>query len=122
MEIYKVGDEVYHIDYGWGIVKDAVAEEGWINVQFERFRQSFTSDGRISIVAKHPTLSFTEYTLINFSQERLIILPEVGELCLVSDDGIKWEVDYFSYYDHLPLPFVTHGDSWRYLKRIKLLD
>jgi hypothetical protein len=109
MSIFKVGDRVFHIEYGWGTVKKV---DGIMSVIFTHGIVTFI-EGRL--------LSFTEYTLQGFSQERPIELPEVGELCLVRDfkDSV-WKARNFK-------KFTTHflddnGERWDYFKRIKILD
>ena len=128
-EIFKVGDEVYHIEYGWG---EVIAITGNFNfplqVRFTKGEEnifSFTADGRETTESYQGLLSFTEYTLQGFSQERLIELPEVGELCLFRvADHHSWSVRKFvSYIPNAEFPYVTeHGVPYSQMKRIKILD
>jgi hypothetical protein len=72
-------------------------------------------------------LSFTEYTLQGFSQEKPIILPEVGELCLMRDDYDEgWRAVCFKEYNpdsDNKFPYVsTNGLHFKKMKRIKILD
>ena len=124
-QIFKAGDKVYHIEYGWGVVKDNKCDHVInfpIVVEFKEHNLIvFSNDGKEIIGSKQPTLSFTEYTLQGFSQERPIELPKVGELCLVRDfkDSV-WKSRNFK-------KFTTHflddnGERWDYFKRIKILD
>ena len=116
-EIFKVGDRVYDIVWGWGIV---IASDSWVAVDFNSTRQIFTKDGRYAEYSK-TTLSFTEYTLQGFSQERPIILPEVGELCLVRRrDTDNWVVDKFHKFEYGY--YYCENFKWEKIKRIKILD
>ena len=116
-EIFKVGDRVFHYTYGWGEVTSH-EEDKIITVKFSDDTITFI-DGKL--------LSFTEYTLQGFSQERPIELPEVGELCLVRDyEDDTWLVREFAEYRHgLFICQAVHGKGeveWKYMKRIKILD
>ena len=116
-EFFKIDDRVFHYSNGWGTITKIVFEDGYklIQVDFDnRVFNSFTYN-HIKL------LSFTEYTLQGFTQERPIVLPEVGELCLVRDfkDSV-WKARNFK-------KFTTHflddnGERWDYFKRIKILD
>ena len=127
-QIFKVGDEVYHVDYGWGLIdyiSDLKDELHPIQVTFEHETMYFTKDGRYYNSSKNKSLSFTEYTLQGFTQERPIELPEVGELCLVRDiDDDIWIARTFVGYnssDHFP--YTTEGGAgYKQMKRIKILD
>lgn len=87
--MFKVGDKVFSCQFGWGII-DVIGTEGEypITVDFiERVSQVFTKCGRYFDADLQPTLSFTEYDLVNggFSQER----PKeemIGKLVVVLDD------------------------------------
>ena len=117
-EVFKVGDKVYHIQYGWGVISESSIND--ILVDFKNKISAWvSSDGNL--------LSFTEYTLQGFSQERPIILPEVGELCLVSNSP-KFEDLKLGFFKEYKDGFFTAehhsliGTYWKYLKRIKILD
>lgn len=127
--IYKVGDKVFHIDFGWGIIdyiNDCKDDLFPIQVIFNEESYYFMLDGRFYDYTGNKTLSFTEYTLQGFSQERLIELPEVGDLCLVRDmDGEKWCVkEFYKYYPNDKYPYEVGDSKTRYkqMKRIKILD
>ncbi len=98
--VFKAGDKVFDIKYGWGVV-DVVYSKGMdypVHVKFLKDTISYTFDGRIYEIAE-PSLSFTEYTLHGFSQERPVVLPEVGELVLVRDtDSQQWRTASFVCY------------------------
>jgi hypothetical protein len=127
MSIFKVRDKVYHIEYGWGVV---IENDNGISfpilVEFASdLICSFTLDGRESTESKSSTLSFTEYTLQGFSQERPVELPEVGELCLVRDkDHHSWIVKGFvAYIPNASFPYITEYEvAYAQMKRIKILD
>ena len=125
MEIFKVGDKVYCIISGWGVVNKVRFDGDYpIEVRFDEESICYTRNGCYLDTSK-PTLSFTEYTLQGFTQERPITLPEVGELCLVRDrDYESWICrpfkEYKKGYDE-PY-FVYSGSSYKQLKRIKILD
>ena len=124
--IFKVGDRVFHIEYGWGSVASVDKRQAYgLDVKFNRNPSNavseFTLNGFEFEGARTSLLSFTEYTLQGFTQERPIVLPEVGELCLVRDfkDSV-WKARNFK-------KFTTHflddnGERWDYFKRIKILD
>jgi hypothetical protein len=131
--IFKLEDKVFHLQHGWGEVIIIDTEESYpITVCFndsEMYR--FTKEGRKNSWDKTPTLSFTEYTLQGFTQERPIVLPEVGELCLArNDDHENWLVCKFIEYSTISIhPFVVNmqmftldTNCFRQLKRIKILD
>ena len=126
MRTFKEGDRVYHVEYGWG-------EVGYIpNINFPlvvAFSEdeviSFTPDGRETTESKQSLLSFTEYTLQGFTQERPVVLPEVGELCLVRDkDNHSWTVkEFVGYIPTAEFPYITeHEVPYAQMKRIKILD
>jgi hypothetical protein len=125
--MFKVGDKVFHLQHGWGEVTIIDTKQAYpIIVCFDNNEMySFTKEGRVIKSDKTPTLSFTEYTLEGFSQEKPIELPEVGELCLVrdSDEDLWLAVVFKSYNKDEKYPFVS-GDYFGYkqMKRIKILD
>ena len=119
-EIFKVEDKVFDFKYGWGFVHDARCP---IIVRFSEYTVSYAKKDL-------KTLSFTEYTLQGFSQERPIELPEVGEDVLVYDGyNSEWILRQFQRYVECSIyPFhVTDRDSflssqYSKMKRIKILD
>lgn len=118
-EIFKAGDKVYHFTHGWGIIE---VLDSFVTVSFDGEIIHFNHNNQL--------LSFTEYTLQGFSQERPIELPEVGELCLFYDDEEDLEYgDLFcgkfqSYRKNEKRPYRRASDnsSWSHCKRIKILD
>lgn len=128
MRTFKEGDRVYHIEYGWGEVGYTPSINFPLVVAFSEDEvMSFTLDGRETTESKQSLLSFTEYTLQGFSQERPIELPEVGELCLVRhEDDNAWLVREFVEYRYgLFICRAVHSQfemEWKQMKRIKILD
>jgi len=127
--VFKVGDRVYCIVRGWGIVSDISGigvfgdgDDYPITVEFrnDSFEHgTYTLDGRY-FLESNPTLSFTEYTLDGFSQERLIELPEKGEIIMVSNDLLYWSMVQFSQYNHNnPYPVAASGGLYRSFKRLR---
>ncbi len=113
--MFKVGDKVYHIKYGWGIIEEIQDDD--ILSRFDEYTVWNNSNNNL--------LSFTEYTLQGFSQERPIVLPETGELCLFSDgEDRTWILKEFICYNlESNLPYITKGNvPYRLIKRIKILD
>lgn len=73
-EIFKIGDRVFDIQYGWGEVIDIkLSHNNPLKVKFEHGGMcNYTSDGYYYNTDLVPSLSFTEYELKGFSQERPI--------------------------------------------------
>jgi len=71
--IFKEKDRVYVTSLGWGKVIDAgcSTQTGWVGIE--------TDEGRIIHVETY-LVSFTEYTLEGFSQERPETLPKLGDI------------------------------------------
>ncbi len=114
--VFKEGDKVFHINCGWGII-DKISDY-IIDVKFPVMNViGFNNDS---------LLSFTEYTLQGFSQERPITLPEVGELCLVRDHNeFSWIAKEFVRYEsNSKYPYIAgkEKDAYKQMKRIKILD
>ena len=91
--MFKVGDKVFSYQFGWGeISKVDKYTEHPLCVNFtEGLYHTFTKCGRLFKEDLNPTLSFTEYNLVDggFSQER----PKkemVGKLVRILDDN-EWE-------------------------------
>jgi hypothetical protein len=94
--IFKEGDKVFDIQYGWGIVKRIDFDANYpIFCRFDNYKQCYSIDGKI-ISGAIPTLSFTEYTLEGFSQERPEPLPKPGDIVWVrSNPRGKWHPSHF---------------------------
>jgi len=111
MNILKVGDKVYEYWLGWLTVEDIENDMCFL---YDEMNVEFCVPCR--------ELSFTEYTLTGFSQERPIELPEVGELCLFSDDEVTWKIGAYDQKGSEKYPFhVKDLGSFKYCKRIKFL-
>jgi hypothetical protein len=87
-QIFKLGDKVFDIRLGWGeVINDNWDELYPIQVKYKNgCTDSYTYNGVWSKDTKTPILSFTEYTLQGFSQERPKPQPKVGEMCVFWDD------------------------------------
>lgn len=76
-QIFKLEDKVFDIRYGWGTVVE-YDDNDWyeIGVQFSNDGSEeityYSKYGKVYPDDEHPMLSFTEYTLQGFSQERPI--------------------------------------------------
>lgn len=123
--VFKEGDKVFCIVNGHGVIKKILDRSSYpIEVSFNDGDEiDYTLDGRL-YDDSNPTLSFTEYTLQGFSQERQIELPEVGDWCLVRDNKqTVWQAGFFKEYrPDNEFPFSTDIGSWKQMKRIKILD
>ena len=114
-EIFKEGDRVFDLVYGWGKVINSTCP---ITVKFSEYTVDYYKKDLVK-------LSFTEYTLQGFSQERPIKLPEVGELCLVRDENHEYWIAkrFISYNPEKASPYRTEYDiDYKLMKRIKILD
>jgi len=127
-EIFKVGDRVYHYKYGWGeVIKEVFECDVLVRYETENLIGDNFQSQVVERMLRFDLLSFTEYTLQGFSQERPIVLPEVGELCLVRDyNHDTWLAREFAEYRHgLFICQAVNGQGeveWKYMKRIKILD
>jgi len=125
--VFKVGDKVFHLQHGWGKVTNIDTKQDYpITVIFNDINSyCFTEKGCMNAWDNLPTLSFTEYTLQGFSQERPIELPEVGEEIMVSLGGGKhWVLGTFiEYRPAYQFPVVVSIDGqeedYAYFKRLK---
>ena len=88
--IFKVGDKVYHINFGWGEVKSINNGNYYpLIVKFNNLvnEASFTFDGKI-LESQASALSFTEYDFVNggFSQERP--QPEIEDIDIATVEAL----------------------------------
>lgn len=85
-QVFKKGDSVFHFIEGWGkIISEDVTFPmiKWDNNIFETY-------------AHIKLLSFTEYTLEGFSQERPEELPNEGEIAWVRNElPGNWAIGHF---------------------------
>jgi hypothetical protein len=91
--IFKEGDKVFDYAFGWGEVIKTHESEYPITVRFNNTVYSYTLEGSMLIGAK-PTLSFKEYTIEGFSQERLVTF-EKDEWVAVSNDNEYWSIQRY---------------------------
>lgn len=117
--VFKEGDRVYFHVYGWGKIFDIDVNVG---VKFENV-ESY----KYFNIELLKALSFTEYTLNGFSQERPEELPEKGQVVWVRDEHDLWKVSMFLEYDinepdgpYIVSPNMIEGDHecYRYLTKI----
>ena len=99
-EIFKTGDRVFAIQFGWGLVTKTLLTSNYpLTVLFDSgYEDDFTLEGTLFIMDINPTLSFTEYTLEGFSQERPNPYIAVDTLLWVRDEDV-WNLRYFSHFD-----------------------
>jgi len=103
--LFQIGDKVFDIQYGWGIVEKITQD--WQYINFVRFDNniydSYTYDGK-SDRSFFPFLSFTEYTMQGFSQERPEELLKKGQICWGRNElPSEWNIGYF---------FEKRGDKY----------
>ena len=79
-EIFRVGDRVFDIIFGWGKVTEVYYFQNRnypVSVQFENSIIKYTYDGKWNTADSYSRLSFTEYGFDDrFSQERPIDYTE----------------------------------------------
>jgi hypothetical protein len=85
--IFKEGDRVYIHIYGWGTIMDIDVNVG---VKFESLGSLRYFNGEFLKL-----LSFTEYTLEGFTQERPEPLPNKGDIVWVRDVTPEWRIGHF---------------------------
>jgi hypothetical protein len=87
--IFKEGDRVYLCILGWGTVIETTKWD--IVVNFDSIDNTRYVSGEV-----RKLLSFTEYTLEGFSQERPEELPKPGDIVWVRNEfPSEWEIGYF---------------------------
>jgi hypothetical protein len=126
--IFKVGDSVFDIQFGWG---EVVFIEGGlvypVSVSFKKTNERYMIDGKHNERNLFPSLSFTAYENKGFSQERPQELPEKGELIMVSNDNVSWRLLEFVDEERrgdlkrifCKIPRVNMHDYYTYFKRLK---
>lgn len=88
--IFKVGDKVFDIRWGWGEVVEHF--KGDYLIKFHPTNPMLYNEISIQMV------SFTEYTLEGFSQERPEDLPKKGQIVWGRDkDYQSWHIYHFSH-------------------------
>lgn len=58
---FKVGDKVFDLRFGWGIVDGKNNDSYCVSVKFEKDHQNYTEEGYFFTSEMNPTLSHTEY-------------------------------------------------------------
>jgi hypothetical protein len=87
---FKIGDRVYHYIYGWGNITNLGN-----NVVFDKQPNLF-----MNVNFEKKLLSFTEYTIEGFSQERPKELPKKGDIVWGRNEfPSEWHIGHF--YDKL---------------------
>lgn len=124
--IFKLGDRVFCYNLGgWGKVIKIFNDDNPFPIycSFDLGNSNFTKDGRFYMDGP-PILSFTEYTLEGFSQERPEPLPKKGQIVWVRDwEGQSWFIAHYVqkskggyYVTHRdPLSIHLNGSTYRYL-------
>jgi len=96
--IFKEGDRVFCYNLGgWGEVIKIFNDDNPFPIycSFDLGNSNFTKEGRF-YTDSPPILSFTEYTLEGFSQERPEPLPKKGDVVWVREYGASdWRVSHF---------------------------
>ena len=59
-EDVKLGDELYSIEHGWGVVIEKSKETYSLFIEFKNYKTHFLPDGRSSTKSMHPTLFWDE--------------------------------------------------------------
>jgi len=112
-QIFKEGDRVYFHVYGWGKIFDIDFNVG---VKFENV-ESY----KYFNIELLKALSFTEYTLNGFSQERPEELPKKGQIVWGRDEDYQsWHIYHFSHKTEEGLYALSSDNkkSIYYLKQI----
>jgi hypothetical protein len=123
-DIFKVGDKVFHYLYKWGTVTNdcKIRNSGdfYVEVKFDNRSQNYFQNFKDAFL-----LSFTEYTLEGFSQERPEPLPKPGDIVWVRNTNYdNWSITYFRgisiSYDGYGCSSKNSSDSsqikyWKYL-------
>lgn len=107
-QIFKKGDKVFCVLGGWGTVIAINKGEYPVAVEFDRSHYTYSEDGRVNDHTP-PTLSFTEYTLDGFSQDRPNEIPKPGDVVWVRDKQYdNWMITYFRRFSSYgPLKYGT---------------
>jgi hypothetical protein len=122
--VFKKGDKVYDYRLGWGLVNFIVDNSFYpINVKYGECSYDYTWDGRAYEYLPQ-ILSFSEYTLKGFSQERPEELPKKGQIVWGSNCSSSWSICHFLEKDTLGgykctifNPFILNP-SYRHWNRI----
>ncbi len=122
--VFKKGDKVFHYLYKWGTVTNdyKINNSGdfYVEVKFDNSSQNYFQNFKDAFL-----LSFTEYTLEGFSQDRPEPLPKQGDVVWVRDNEehfwivmhfIKKSGDKYVVSNNNPFTYGhTEYDEWKYL-------
>lgn len=108
-EIFKTGNRVFDIRFGWGtVIDDNRCLLYPIGVQFDRDDSKqiivYTNDGISNVSEEFSLLSFTEYTLQGFTQKRPVNYKDYqGKYGKFWDNEEKTFVigELYNYFPHL---------------------
>ncbi len=105
--IFKTGDRVFHYGFGWGEVKGELFKDKSmffkysdvdryvLPVHFDKHKMELFLDEDGIIL-----LSFTQYKLEGFSQERPEPLPKIGQVVWGKNiDQDDWHIGHFHIFD-----------------------
>jgi hypothetical protein len=115
--IFKVGDKVFDISYGWGeVIRIKDISSNPIYVVFDCSKSELYSTSGKKMLAENITLSFTEYTLDGFSQERPEPEIEKGTpvWCKDKNSSIWAYAKYLKKYDFKHTVENVQGARWYY--------
>jgi hypothetical protein len=107
--VFKKGDRVYDAMLGWGEIVNFNNFKRYFEVLFDTGTSIYyCEDGSLYDYQERncfkPTLSYTEYTLEGFTQERPEELPNPGDIVWVRDlEYDNWMVTYFKKFSDDPL-------------------
>ena len=98
--VFKIGDRVFDIMYGWGKVEQIDKyNRGCVSVLFDdNLQRSYLGGGLYPSEGGYPrpVLSFTEYKLEGFTQERPEVLPNKGDIVWVRNNELSiWIIQQF---------------------------
>ena len=122
MEKYRVGDKVWNYRIGWGIVKEINLSEKYpVTVKHGNKETPFTTDGKLYVSDKYPSLWFDEIEIPKRCLERPkdpLIEGCIYEIVNIDDDiqvayytGI--ENKFTIYEDNIGTNNGGIGKSWR---------
>jgi len=102
--VFKVGDKVFDLRNGWGVINKIYEDFVFpIKVDFGDTFDCYTYDGKFDN-SNLVFLSFTEYKLEGFSQERPEELPKKGQIVWGRNElPSEWQIGHF---------FQKRGDKY----------
>lgn len=97
---FRKGDRVFDIMYGWGnVINIDTYNRNCIEVLFDdKLKKTYLFDALYPSEGGYPrpVLSFTEYRLEGFTQERPEELPNAGDIVWIRNEfPSEWEIGYF---------------------------